>query len=323
MLSVNLKKLISIVFVILLCASVLSVSFVDANAANSVLFAANDVNKLDNNVPKVVEFPSIVSSRGKISAGKDLIKKIIDANIQTERVSDLLLIATNSFDEAMQTASVSGKAPDFSSFNQRMSEFTTVAQLAFTSHDELAALKIRMDKASKDIKDMNEVNQIYFAAEKEFTDQRYERVMDLISAADSKIIDLTSLGTRAEVIYGAAASNIKSIVMTYWLEISLAIIIPLILFIIFRIQIKRARLKGKIESLEVEKKVLQEEMKKAQHEYFVTGKMAEGVYSTRMNVFGEMVRDLTREIALLKEKEEKINTLKTLDYIAKKRSKKK
>ena len=206
-----------------------------------------DVNSLDAN--KTVEPQIVINARADIAAGELTIKKIADVNLPIERVSDLLLIAKNSLDEALSIAAVKNTVPDLTSFKQRMNDFTTVSQLVFTAHDELLALRERINKAGTDVKDLSSVEAIYSDAEKELTDQRFERVMDLIQKADDKIVELTSLGTRAEVIYDAAASNIKTIVTTFWKEISLVILIPFIMFMIFRIKIRSMRLHAKIESL--------------------------------------------------------------------------
>jgi len=312
------KKLISLLLLIFILGVVFSSTVFDV-----VRFAGNDLQQDVNAgaANKVIEPQIVLNARADIVAGELVIKKIADVNLPTERVSDLLLIAKNSLDEAISIAVVKKSIPELSSFKQRMNDFTTVSQLVFTAHDELLALRERIDKARTDVKDLSSVETIYSSAEKELIDQRFERVMDLIQKADDKIIELTSLGTRAEVIYDAAASNIRNIVMTYWKEISLAILIPFIMFLVFRIKIRRMRLHAKINSLTIEKNVLLEEIKKAQNAYFVKGTIPDSVYTTKVNVFSEMIRDIAKEISLLKEQEEKINTKKAIN-IAKKKQKK-
>lgn len=324
------KKILLGLIVLLLCSFTFSLSsssvfyLEDANTLGAVASTVDantiDANSADANI--VVEPQIVLNARADIAAGEVAIKKVADANIPTERLSDLLLIAKNSLDESLDKAVLYDAPVNLSTFNQKMSEFLRVSALAFNAHDELLALRERINRAQKDVKDLTSVESIYLQAQSELNDQRFERVMDLIQKADDEIVNLTSLGTRAEVIYDAAASNIYSIINKYWLEIGLVIFIPLILFLVFRIQIRHMRLRAKIDSLTMEKNVLLEEIKKAQSEYFVKGAIADGVYTTKVNVFSGMIRDLTKEIALLKEQEEKINTSKAMNNFVKNRKKK-
>lgn len=271
----------------------------------------------DTNTVVVSDSPAVIHARQQIAQAKITISDLNAVNISTQRVMDLLLIAQNSFDEALNR---SPSSPDLAAFNLRMSEFQKVASLALSSHDELIALKVRMDKAEKDIPDMSEVNKIYDAAWAEFNDERYERVLDLIDSADQKIIELSSLQTRAQVAYDAAAANVRSFFSSYWKELAAGIVVFVVVVIIFRNRIKRMRLRQKIKSLEIEQQVLREEIKKSQKDYFVSGKMPEGVFNTRVNVFAEMLRDITREIALLREEEAKIIRSKSLDRVIKQKA---
>ncbi|MCX6803606.1 MAG: hypothetical protein NTY48_03470 [Candidatus Diapherotrites archaeon] len=269
-----------------------------------------------NSAAKIVkESPLITIARASLDSSKEVIDRMTASGIPTERVLDIILVARDDFDSAILRASQDLKDPDFTAFNLKMKEFRDTTDLAFGAHDELLALRVRIDKAAKEVPDISSVNDLYDQAAKELSDQRFDRVMALIEKADEKIIDLTSIQTRTEAIYDAAASNMSGFVRTYWIQLALVIGIPVLLFLIFRKRIKQYRLKSKIDALELEVTVLKDEIKRAQEEYFSKGKMPEGTFNIRVSVFGEMIRDLTRDIAMLKEESEKLKSKKLVKSI--------
>ncbi len=260
----------------------------------------------------ISQSPAVLQAKRELADAGEAINKMRRSGLSTQRISDLLIIAKNTFQSELETAAQKKEKPDFTAFRQRLKEFNDVFDLAFTAHDELEALKSRIDKAATEVPDVKPAMDLYGQAQKELKDQRFERVMDLIEKADEKLLDLASLNTRAAAMYDAAVTNIGNFVNSHQTEIALVIVIPLVLGTIFRQQIKKYQYKSKISSLELERDTLKEEIKKAQQEYFVGGKISESVYTTRVTVFGDLIRDLTREIALLHEEQQKINIIKFL-----------
>lgn len=315
------------------CALALGVAFAlpvpAANSGSGALVlsfaAAADNNSLDANSPlnQVKSSPQVVLAVKQVLDANDSINKLKDANLPTERVSDMLLLAQDSLDGAVELAVLNKAGIDLTIFNQKMKEFGDMVDLEFTAHDEIAALKDRLDKAAKEVSDISEATDLYNQAQAEFMDQHFENISLIVDKTDEKIIDLTSFQTRTGAIYDAAASSVTGFVSKYWAELALLFGVPLVLYLIFRRRIKRHNLMAKIDALELEKNTLNEEIKKAQKEYFVVGKMSEGAYTTRVNVYGEMIRDLTKEIALLREGEEKLKRRKTVSVVAGKKEEKK
>lgn len=287
--------------------------FFSVNA--SAVATVQDQNAvLDKNMAK---FPVVLQAERELANAKETITKLRRAQLPIQRVSDSLLIAKTALESELETAAEKKREPELTMFRQRIKEFNDISSLAFTSHDELEALKSRIDKASEEISDVKPALELYEQAQKELKEQRFERVMDFIEKADEKLIDLASLQTRAGAMYDAAAANISGFVASHQTEIALAIGIPLVVGLVFHRQIKQYRLRAKIGALELEKKILQEELKKAQQQYFVEGKISEGAYTTRISAFGDLTRELTRQIALLHEEQQRINTAKPLSLAKK------
>lgn len=71
--------------------------------------------------------------------------------------------------------------------------------------------------------------------------------------------------------------------------------------LLFQTQIRKRIIKAKIKKLELKEKTLRGLVMQTQKDYFHSGKMSEGMYSIRTNKFAELIRDIERQIPLLKE----------------------
>ncbi len=236
------------------------------------------------------------------------LNEIQELGIKTNRLSDLLLIATATLEIEIDLAKKSNRLVNLSAFSEKMSEFRKISNLAIKSNDELIALKQELDLASKEVADISPAMELYNNAKTEIENERFERAIEYIDKSYEKIFELQSLTTRAEAIYEAAAGSIIGFFTKYYIEISTAIVTILILYLVLNIKLKKSRIKEKIISLETERDILKKEIKTAQEEYFIKGIISEGTYTTRVSVFGEMIRDITKELAVLKEEEAKISS---------------
>jgi hypothetical protein len=265
----------------------------------------------DNNGGTIIDFNAdelgmVKSAKQEIINAENKIRDMKRKGLPTGRALDLLTIAKLNLDFAVEKSNLSKQNPDLFQYREKMKDFKKVSDMAYKVKDELVALRKRIDE-SKNLPQIESVENLYKQAESEFFDERFERTMDIISEADKKLVELSSLQTRIEAIYEAASANIMAIAKKYQTEILIGIIIPLIIGIIFRQQIKMIQIQQKIKSLELERKILNEEKKKAQNNYFVKGIISENVYKSKMQVYSDMEREITRELAILKEKEHKLN----------------
>jgi len=265
----------------------------------------------DNNGGTIIDFNAdelgmVKSAKQEIINAENKIRDMKRKGLPTGRALDLLTIAKLNLDFAVEKSNLSKQNPDLFQYREKMKDFKKVSDMAYKVKDELMALRKRIDE-SKNLPQIESVENLYKQAESEFFDERFERTMDIISEADKKLVELSSLQTRIEAIYEAASANIMAIAKKYQTEILIGIIIPLIIGIIFRQQIKMIQIQQKIKSLELERKILNEEKKKAQNNYFVKGIISENVYKSKMQVYSDMEREITRELAILKEKEHKLN----------------
>ncbi len=237
-----------------------------------------------------------------LQARKD-IAEMEAANFSTQLVKDLLFEAEQIYNAQLALEERGGK-PEYYLVIERTRKISKIKETAFLLHDELKALEAKLREVNS-TGNFSEAWKIFEQAKKEFYDERYEKVPELIDKTYKKIIELQALSTRVAAIYKATTKSITKILEMWWKEIIATIIVILFFIIVFWRKIKLWRIDRKIKLLELEKSVLRELIKKAQYEYFQLGKIPEVVYRVKVRKFGELIRDINRKIPLLLEEKEK------------------
>ena len=92
---------------------------------------------------------------------------------------------------------------------------------------------------------------------------------------------------------------------------------------IFKVPIMAYVIKMKMERLFIRRKTLKGLIKEAQQDYFGTGSLSEGSYNIKVKKYAEMVRDIDRQIPLLKEQLARLRKEKKHASIIEERKRKK
>ncbi|MFW5977488.1 MAG: hypothetical protein ACOCQQ_03175, partial [Candidatus Nanoarchaeia archaeon] len=120
-------------------------------------------------------------------------------------------------------------------------------------------------------------------------------------SAREKASEYDALNTKVKALMAASSRNIKSFLQRNWEFVLGGLVVALILFFILKKIIRKALIKRKLKQLHLRKESIHELTKQIQKEYFSTGKLSESAYHIRLKVYGEMVRDIRRQIPLLEE----------------------
>jgi hypothetical protein len=218
---------------------------------------------------------------------------------KVSRISDELFLIKEQYATARE-ARISGKPYDLSQIDSRITSLSATIDLAYLTRDEIIAVKIEAENTKKEI-DVNEAELIIKQAEQEFNDQRYEKAREYVNSAYEKLIELKSFQAKANAAYIAARKNIEGFLIENG-QIIVGILLAIaVLYLLFRKKIKRALLKKKIKDNEAEVMVLKKEIQKAQESFFVRNNLSEGEYAIKTKIYGEKIRDLNRDNALLTE----------------------
>jgi hypothetical protein len=280
------KKLIGaillLIFLLVMPASVYSAVFSDL-----------DINSQTLTSEALMAYNKVINNQSQL-------RDLNERGIGTTRISDEIFLAAQLFENAYikQKEGVFG---DYSKSLAQSNQTADLIQRAFGMKDELVTLKEEIDLQTEQL-DVTGAKELYSKAEQEFTDQRFERVLEYIDAAYTKLSELQSVQAKSTAMFAASQKNFEEFVKQNWAILAIVIGVPVILYLLFRKKITIYILKKKIELNEMEIIVLKDELKTTQSNYFVKGNMAEATYHIRVRLYGDKIRDLNKENALYTEK---------------------
>lgn len=229
------------------------------------------------------------------------LQEMIDAGFNVLKVNDTLSEAEQLFAAQFALMKEGGTA-DFSLILERTAEITELRKQAEEMNDELNALEARV----KEIGFESEAFAIFNKAKEEFADERYDKVANLVEEAYVKISEEQALQTRFRAIYTAGTKTIFDFFKKRWKEIIFTATLIILVYFLARKRIALFLINRKINNLNFEKEVLGKLIKKAQYEYFHLQKIPEELYHIRIEKFGELIRDIDRQIPLLVEEKERV-----------------
>jgi hypothetical protein len=225
------------------------------------------------------------------------------------RMNDILK-DTKQLYEAQVALEKQNGIPDFRLIKQRIDEIEQVKVGALEVGDQLTALRVYVDS----IKNLNlsEVNLIYDQAKAEFSKERYDVSSNLIESAYKKISQIQAASTTTSVIYKVATASVMSFLKENWKTIVIIISVLFILGIILHNRIFAYIITRKILKLQLEKSILNNLIQQTQKEYFDKKTLPEESFNIRIKKFKELIREINRQIPLLKEQVERRKRTKSL-----------
>lgn len=228
-------------------------------------------------------------------------QEMMDSDFGVLRVNDTLNQIEQLF-EAQFALQEKGSSPDYSLVIEGAKEITAIKKKAEETSDELNALESRLKDVSKE----SEAYSLFNEAKTEFKDERYEKITELVEEAYVILSEEQSIQTRVGVVYTASTKTILGFLKRNLKMLTITIIFITMFYLIFRKKIAIFLIDRKIKELNFERGVLGNLVEKAQYEYFHLFKIPEELYQIRIEKFGELIRDIDRQIPLLLERKEKI-----------------
>lgn len=234
----------------------------------------------------------------KIALAEENALSLQNEGLQTVRYNDTLLLAKEYYKAAVE-AEQNGQEQDYQSVKDKLNELSEIKSNAFKTLDELHALRLTIDQ-NNDI-NLTSVEEIYSRAEEELKNERYEKSLELIDSDYQKISELKALDTKLKAFYSATSKTIGYFFKTWWKEIIYAVLGTFLFLLITYRQISRSILKSKIKNLERRKESVRNLIAETQKLYFSKGSMSDTDYEIRTKKYAELIRDINRQIPLLKE----------------------
>lgn len=256
-------------------------------------------------VVSTVAGQTMEEANGSLQEADTVINEMKNSNIPIQRVSDLYEQANNTYLTQVER-NRSGQETDYTVVLETVEQIKQVRTQAFRAKDELNILRSRIEELDKN-EDINlsEAKNKLEDAEVEFQDERFERAQEQIDLAYQEISDAQSAVTQAQAFASATSNNLRSFLENNWKRLSAAILIATVFSYLVYKEYQIYSLKKEKKNLKRKREVLQELVAEAQNKFFQKNDLAETAYNTRTDKYGEMIRDINRQIPLVNEDLEK------------------
>lgn len=231
------------------------------------------------------------------TAEKDM-NVMVQAGLPAIRYNDSLIKARQFYEVQLAFERNNGTA-DYSSIYDIITELNSIKLKAFKTVDELTALKLAINETIGI--DLAPVLQLYDEAKAHFEAERYEESLAAIDNTYKKIAELEALQTKIKVFYDATSATVTNFLKQRWKEL---VIIPSIIFLIYLLtnnKISCMMIEKKMKELEGRRSSIKSLIAKTQKMYFEKGGIGETNYRVRMKEYSGLIREINRQIPLLRE----------------------
>ncbi len=247
---------------------------------------------------------SIQAKEAINQAEKDILEMTFK-NIPINRVNE-------SYQEALQIYSAQialeekGGSADYNIVMKDALEVSSVKKTALQAKDELEVFKETFMNAEKEV-NLSEMKEEYNQIIISFNDERFEDTLVLIKKGYNRISEIQSSQTAVKMVYLTTSKTIKSFFVKYGLKLTIIGIIALILMIIFWKTLTKLRMRMKLNRFIIQKNAVNGLIKEMQKSYFKTKKMSESEYNIKLKKYEELIRDIDRQVMVLKEEMFKVD----------------
>jgi len=241
---------------------------------------------------------SIKAKESLAQAEKDIFE-MMKKNISINRVNE-------TYQEALQLYSAQfaleekGSKANYKLIIEYASEIGSIKENALEANDELKIFVETYQDAEKTT-NLSEMQDDYNNILASFQDERFEDTPTLINQGYDRISEIQSSQTALNSFYLATSSTIKNFFRENWLRILIILSLTLFFVLIFWNNLKKLRMRMKFNHLMTQKKALNTLIQNMQKSYFKTKTLSETEYTIKLKKFKELIRDIDRQIMVLKE----------------------
>ncbi len=232
------------------------------------------------------------------------IAKMRAAGLPTLRAADTYSAAMQWF-EGQAALESSGGVADYGFALDKIREVKAIEQSSFATSDELRALSERINGTAQDV-NLTKALDMQKSAQAEFSDGRFEEANTLIDSAYQEISNAETDAARSKTLVESARKNVETFLRDNWQIIVSVIAVLAVLAFIFQKQIRRFLVESRINSLVAERAVLESMLRGLQKDYFERREISEMTYHVKTKKFGDLVRNINRQLPLLKEELKRI-----------------
>lgn len=235
-----------------------------------------------------------------LNESKNIVQQMINENLSIQRVNDSVSQAEVIY-RAQIVLKSRGQKSDFSIVLSYCDSVSKVYNLALDSKDSLSTLLKFYNESITSEMNSSSIDVILNEINFEMQSERYEKVPPLIDKAYQEISDVRARSTTLNLFVDSTTRGIKSFILKNWKFIAIFLSTLIILWLVFRIPIKVKLLNYRLERLASRRDSIKKLIMRTQQDYFQTGKIADSDYKIRIANYAELVRDIDRQVPIIKE----------------------
>jgi len=232
------------------------------------------------------------------------VQNMMRSGLPYAQSQDLYQVALQYFSGQAALEAVGQKA-DYSFVLGNTAQIKSIEQQATEVSDDLKALDTRLAGVAQDV-NITAAKADANSAHKEFNDGRFEEAKPLINSAYDKATQAEAEATRSKALLESTRRTLEVFLQDNWQTIVAIVVAAAVIFFIFQKQIRRFSINTKISALTAERGVLEGMIKDLQKDYFDTGKINELSFHIKTKKYGDLIRNINRQLPLLKEELKKL-----------------
>ncbi len=222
------------------------------------------------------------------------------SNFSVNRISDKLDEAKSLFN-AQEVLKKQRRNTDFTLIFPYCKKIAEIQKLALKSADDFNGLIKFRNTFVDDGMNTTKIDKTFAEIRNEIASERYEQVAPLIKNGYDEIVNAREENTALNLFYKTTTEGTKEFFLNNWKLFTISITLFIIFILLYETAIRRWIIREKIKKLKIKREIFNKLIGRAQKDYFETGKMSENEYTVKTKKFSEMVRDIDRQIPLLKE----------------------
>ncbi|MCF7900553.1 hypothetical protein K9K77_03520 [Candidatus Babeliales bacterium] len=241
---------------------------------------------------------SIQAKESLAQAEKDILE-MMEKNISINRVNETYQEALQLYSAQLALEGKGGKA-NYGLIIEHVSEIDLIKENSLEASDELKIFVETYLDAGKTT-NLSEMQEDYNTILASFQNERFEDTPALINQGYNRISEIQSSQTALNSFYMATSGVIKNFFIKNYLKLLIICSITLLFILFFWNNLKKLRMRMKFNHLTTQKKALNTLIQNMQKSYFKTKKLSETEYTIKLKKFKELIRDIDRQIMILKE----------------------
>jgi len=236
----------------------------------------------------------------------EIMNQMINQQFNVQRINDSLNQAELLYAAQIKTNSYKSSG-NFLNIFKYCQEIALIQKSAIDAEDSFSALLKFYNISITSDMNSSEVDAIIKTIRDEMSNERYEKVQPLVDQAYSAISNTQASYTAINVIYRNTTRSLRLFFEKNGLSLGIVLALLIIFFIAYRTRIDRWITQRKIDSLEMRKSTIKKLITDLQTGYFHNSNVSEGEYNIKTKKFGEIIRDIDRQIPLLYEQMAKLD----------------